>query len=123
MKKIFTLLIIALSMGLSSCSTKQSAINDLRDLRNDIANYGYQYDVNEWIDAKNRFESIQNKLRKHQDDFTYQESKEVGRLKGECIAEFGKGVLQNIGNKAANLRGEFEGILEGLKEFKDAFKQ
>ena len=115
MKKIFALIALVACMALSSCNSKQAAINDLRSLRDDIAINGGNYDVNDWLKAKDRFEKVNEKLNKYRDEFSYEESRQIGQLKGECIAEFGKNVLLNIGNKALNAKGEIEGIVEGVK--------
>ena len=65
MKKIFALIALVACMALSSCNSKQAAINDLRSLRDDIAINGSNYDVNDWLKAKDRFEKVNEKLKKH----------------------------------------------------------
>lgn len=115
MKKILTIAIMALTICLSSCSTKESAISDLRNLRNNINDYGYRYDVNDWQNAVERYKKIDSKLNKYADKYTYEESREIGRLKGECVSGFAKGVAQNVGTKAGNLKAQIEGLVEGIK--------
>ena len=119
MKKYITILVMALVLGFSSCSTKGSAISDLRNLRNDIVDNGYRYEIDDWRDAANRYKKIDEKLKKHANDYTYEESREIGKLKGECVAGFANGVKQNVGDKANNLRGFIEGLVGG---FGDMFK-
>ena len=64
MKKIFALIALVACMALSSCNSKQAAINDLRNLRDDIAINGSNYDVNDWLKGKDRFEKVNEKLNK-----------------------------------------------------------
>ena len=120
MKKYLVIIAMALALCLSGCATKGSAISDLRNLRNDIVDYGYRYDVDDWRNAATRYQKIDEKLKKYANDYTYDESREIGRLKGECVAGFAKGVSQNAGDKVGNLRGFIEGIVDG---FGDAFKK
>ena len=65
------------------------------------------------------YKKIDEKLKKHANDYTYEESREIGKLKGECVAGFANGVKQNVGDKANNLRGFIEGLVGG---FGDMFK-
>ena len=115
MKKLFGLLLIIAAITMASCSSKNAAVNDLRNLRNDIENYGYRYDIEDWQKAKDKFVKIDEKLRKH--DYTYEESKEIGRLKGDCAKLFIQSLIQNIGTKADGIKGQIEGILESIRGF------
>lgn len=115
MKNTLVILSLMACMALASCNTKQSAINDLRNFRNEIVQNGSKYSVSDWIKAKERYDKVSEKLDKHRDKFTYEESRQIGQLKGECIATFGKNVIENIGNKALNAKGEIEGIVDGVK--------
>ena len=115
MKKFLTIAIMMLTLCLSSCSTKESAISDLRSLRNDINDYGYRYEVSDWQNAVERYKKIDGRLNKYADKYTYEESREIGRLKGECVSGFAKGVAQNVGTKAGNLKAQIEGLMEGVR--------
>ena len=87
MKKYLVIIAMALALCLSGCATKGSAISDLRNLRNDIVDYGYRYDVDDWRNAATRYQKIDEKLKKYANDYTYDESREIGRLKGEWLCQ------------------------------------
>lgn len=114
MKKTIILTISALTLLLSSCSTRQSAIADLRSLTSDIRTYGAEYTIRDWTKVKNEFEKIQGRLLKY--DYTPAERAEIGELKGQCVKYFAQGVVTNAAGKIIGISSEIKGILEGLKK-------
>ncbi len=114
MKKAFIISISALALLLSSCSTRTSAISDLRALTSDIRNYGSEYTISDWKKVKNEFEKIQDRLSKY--DYSAAERQEIGELKGQCVKYFAKGVVTNAAGQIIGISSEIKGILEGLKK-------
>jgi len=106
--------IIGLAMLLSSCSAKQNAISNLRSLTYDIRDHGAEYTVRDWKEVKERFDKISNKLNTY--DLTAAENDEIGRLKGQCVSYFAKGVVENVSTKVVNTAAQAKGIIEGIKE-------
>ncbi|MCR5312369.1 MAG: hypothetical protein K6E54_01735 [Bacteroidaceae bacterium] len=114
-KVLFTILVAGLC--LASCSTKSSAVSDLRSLSNDIQENGSTYTVEEWKAVKNKFEKVSEKINKY--EYTAEEYEEIGELKGKCVAYFAKGVVNNVTNKITNVANQIKGVVNGVK---DAFK-
>lgn len=114
MKKKIILGIIVLGACLSSCSTKNTAVSDLRSLSQEIATNGAEYTADEWKEVKKKYDDINAKLDKY--EYTAEENVEIGRLKGQCVASFAKGVATNVKGKVVNAASQVKGIIEGIKE-------
>lgn len=114
MKKITLILISALTLLLSSCSTRTSALADLRSLTNDIRTYGAEYTLSDWKKVKHEYDKIQDRLLRY--DYTPSERQEIGDLKGQCVKYFAKGIVTNAAGQIIGVSSEIKGILEGLKK-------
>lgn len=101
---------------LSSCATKQNAVNQLRAFQQEIEVNGAMYDLNEWKKAATKYAKINKKIYKHYNEYSAQELEEVGRINGQCVASFAKGTAQNIAGKAQGAVGIIKGIVDGVKE-------
>lgn len=112
MKLKYVWIILAV-LTFTSCSTKMSAVKDLRHLNYELATYGDQYNLEDWKAAAADFQEINQRIRRY--DYTAEQREEIGRLKGECIANFGKGVVSNTITKITNAASELKGLIEGLK--------
>lgn len=99
---------------MTSCSPKTTAINNLRSLTYDIRDHGAEYTVRDWKEVKERFDKLSNKLNTY--DLTREENDEIGRLKGQCVSYFAKGVFENVSTKVVNTAAQAKGIIEGIKE-------
>jgi len=114
MKKAFIISISALALLLSSCSTRTSAISDLRALTSDIRNYGADYTISDWKKVKNEYDKIQDRLSRY--DYSAAEREEIGDLKGQCVKYFAKGIVTNAAGQIIGISSEIKGILNGLKK-------
>ncbi len=101
---------------LSSCATKQRAVNDLRALQQDIETSGAFYSIKEWTKAAQDYAKINKKIYKHYSDYTAEELSEIGKLNGQCAASFAKGTAQNLGSKAQGVANLIKGIIDGVGE-------
>lgn len=99
---------------MSSCSTKTSAISDLRSLTYDIREYGAEYTLADWKRVKNEYDKIDSRIRQY--DYTPAEREEIGELKGQCVKYFAKGLVTNAAGQIIGISSEIKGILEGLKK-------
>ncbi len=101
-----------------SCSTSDSALNDLRTLNQQITIEGPTYGLNDWRSAATKYYKTDKKIAKFVADgkYTDAEMQEIGELQGSCVSGFAKGLGQNISNKARNAASLIKGLVNGLKE-------
>ena len=120
MKKnnILTVLTVAMAMllvvGLSSCSTKQHAINQLERFSEELRDHSAQYSVAEWERAGEKFVEIRKNISKHELDYTPEEKAKIGRLEGDCARYMAKGAKEGVFDKIQNIGNEIKGILNGI---------
>lgn len=111
-------LMFALIIGLISCNSKQTPINDLSDLSEEIKDDGAEYSQDDWEKAAQEFEMIAQELKRYKSEYTDEELREIGRLEGICLAYFAKQSLHTLNNDIKNAIKETEGIWDGfVKEF------
>lgn len=111
MKKIISLCFVAAIM-LASCQTKQSALNDLRSLNQEIRMNGENYSVNEWTQVGKRYYEINKKITKHAGDYTDAEVKEIGELNGQCVRSFTTGAITKVKGAKAMIESFIGGFLK-----------
>lgn len=116
MKTKLLLVIACVGLVFTSCSTKTSAINDLRSLQRNIEMKGETYTVEDWEKAKDKFEKINKQIEKNIDKYTAEEYEEIGRLEGQCVSSFAKSVVSNVKNKVTNAASALKGLIDGIKE-------
>lgn len=104
------LLIMVVALLLTGCSAKRTAMNDLRHFTTQLQTHGNEYTVEDWKEAAVDFKNISDRISKH--EYTAEEREEIGRMKGECLASFGKSVVNKITNAASELKGLFEGLIK-----------
>ena len=111
-------LMFVLIIGLISCNSKQTPINDLSDLSEEIKDDGAEYSQDDWEKAAQEFEMIAQELKRYKSEYTDEELREIGRLEGICLAYFTKQSLHTLNNDIKNAIKETEGIWDGfVKEF------
>lgn len=106
-----------LVLATSSCSTSQSALNDLRQLSYNINTQGNTYGVKEWSRTADKYYKVDKKIVGYiqKDAYTQEELEEIGQLQVDCLAGFTTGVRENISNKVNNAASLIKGILNGWK--------
>lgn len=109
MKKI--LFICAIVLSLCSCQTKQSAINDLRNLNREMQVYGNSYSLNDWKDAGERYYKINKRIKGHLSDYSDADIKEISELNGSCLRSFTEGAVTKVQGAASALKSLVEGFL------------
>lgn len=116
MKKniLYILCFITLFAATSCTTSRTAAIDDLRDLRNEIRDNGTDYTLHDWNKAANKYGKIQNKLARH--TYSNREQEEIGELKGECMSYFAKSVATNFAGSMSRVGSHLKGLLEGLKK-------
>lgn len=100
-----------------SCSTSNSALNDLRTLNNNIATEGSTYTLSDWRSAGMKYYKTDKKIAKYaaKGKYTDEEMQEIGELQGSCLGGFAKGLGQNLTTKVNNAASLIKGIVDGFK--------
>lgn len=115
MKKLLLIcLAFILLMGITSCDSSQSAIKDLEVLLNEIEENYQSYTDEDWEAMSLSYSAIEEELAKY--EYTDEELKEIGRLKGKCMGYLTKQSLKNLEKQIKDLTKELEGGIEGFLE-------
>lgn len=115
-QKTVAILGFAAMLLLASCSTSQSAVNDLRSFQQEIEVNGAMYTIKDWKKAAKSYARINKRIYKHYSEYTPQQLQEVGKLNGQCAASFAKATTQSVASKAQGAVGIIKGIVDGVKE-------
>ena len=115
MKKIYYLVVCGVfAMLFASCSTKQSAINQLESFSTELCDHSRYYGIQDWEKAGKKFVDITKKVKKHEMDYTPEEKARIGRLEGECAGYMARGVKDNVTDRLRGLLNEIQGIIQGV---------
>lgn len=111
---LYSFLVIGVGcwLMLSSCTTKQGAINNLRSFSYELRDRSAYYDVNDWDKALNKFMKLREEINKH--EYSSDEYRTIGQLEGECASYMVKGAKDGIINRVSTYTNELQGILEGI---------
>ena len=104
----------ALALALASCTTKQSAIDQLETFTYELRDNSRNYDFNDWEEAGKKFVKIRSKIHKHEFDYTAEEKVKIGKLEGQCATYMVQGAQEGVLDKLMNFGGELKGILDGI---------
>ena len=113
-KYLFICLTFALVFSFTSCDSSQSAINDLEVLLQEIETNYQTYTEEDWENMSLSYSAIEEELAKH--EYTDEELKEIGRLKGKCMGYLTKQSLKDLERQIKDLTKELEGGIEGFLE-------
>lgn len=107
---------IVLVLALASCSTKQSAINQLENFSTELRDHSRYYDVQDWEKAGKKFVELTKTVKKYQMDYTPEELARIGRLEGECAGYMARGAKENFTDRLNGFINELKGILQGVTD-------
>ena len=107
---------IVLVLTLASCSTKQSAINQLESFSTELRDHSRYYDVQDWEKAGQKFVKLTKTVKKYQMDYTPEELARIGRLEGECAGYMARGAKENFTDRLNGFINELKGILQGVTD-------
>ena len=83
MKKIKSMMLVALTcLALTACDSKESTINDLRTLQEQVSAGTKEWTTAEWKDFLAKYEEIESQLANY--ELTELEKEEVEKLKNKC---------------------------------------
>ena len=116
MKTIKLIICGVMVLMLASCSTKQSAINQLESFSTELRDHSRYYDVQDWEKAGKKFVDVTKKVKKYQMDYTPEELARIGKLEGECAGYMARGAKENITDRLNGFINELKGILQGVTD-------
>ena len=115
MKKVYYLVVCGVfAMLFASCSTKQTAINQLESFSTELRDHSRYYDIQDWESAGKKFVDITKKVRKYELDYTPEEKARIGKLEGECAGYMARGAKDNVTDRLRGLLNEIQGIIQGV---------
>ena len=118
-KKVVSIVTLSLAAmlsmgGLSSCNTKQHAINQLENFSYELRDHSARYSVNDWQRAGEKFLKIRQNISKHELEYTPEEKDRIGKLEGKCAGYMAKGMKEGVFDKVKAFGNELKGILKGI---------
>ena len=115
MKKIYYFVVCGVfAMLFASCSTKQTAINQLESFSTELRDHSRYYGIQDWEKAGKKFVDITKKVKKYELDYTPEELARIGKLEGECAGYMARGAKDNVTDRLRGLLNEIQGIIQGV---------
>lgn len=112
-KKMFMGLALIVAMLLvSSCATRESAINDLENFSYELRDNSQYYTAKKWRKAVDKFGRIRREISRH--DYTVAERQRIGKLEGDCARYMMRGAKDGVMNSVFGLGSEIQGILDAI---------
>ena len=111
-KMLMGLALIVATLSVSSCATRESAINDLEKFSYELRDNSQYYTAKKWRKAVNKFGRIRREIARH--DYTVAERQRIGRLEGDCARYMVRGAKDGVVNSVFGLGSEIQGILDAL---------
>jgi len=109
---------MSLVFCLLACSTKQGPISYLEDLAGEVQANGSNYSEEDWRAVANELDAIESEMEQYKGEYTDDELKKIGRLKGILLAQYTKYSIKSIKGEVENTITEAEGLIDGfLKGF------
>ena len=99
-----------------SCHSKQTPINKLESFTEEIQNNAQDYTEDDWKASAEELEQIENEIEQYKSEYTDAELKEIGRLKGICLAQFTKHSFKTFKDGFEDAMKEAEGLIEGFSQ-------
>ena len=111
-KMLMGLALIVAMLSVSSCATRESAINDLEKFSFELRDNSQYYTAKKWRKAVDKFGKIRREISRH--DYTVAERQRIGRLEGDCARYMVRGVKEGVMNSVFGLGSEIQGILDAF---------
>ena len=105
---------IAFSLGFSSCETSKTPIDHLSSLVEQVEDKYDEFTEDDWEKILSEYEKIEEDLSKY--EYTDDELKEIGKLKGRIYAKMTKNALKDFSKQIEDLGKQIEGGVEGFFE-------
>ena len=111
-KMLMGLALIVATLSVSSCATRESAVNDLEKFSYELRDNSQYYTAKKWRKAVDKFGKIRREISRH--DYTVAERQHIGRLEGDCARYMVRGAKNGVVNSVFGLGSEIQGILDAL---------
>lgn len=111
-KMLMGLALIVAILSVSSCATRESAVNDLEKFSYELRDNSQYYTAKKWRKAVNKFGRIRREIARH--DYTVAERQRIGRLEGDCARCMVRGAKDGVVNSVFGLGSEIQGILDAF---------
>ena len=93
-----SIIILLTAFFLVSCDSKETPVNELDDLIEEISENSKEYSDEEWEEATLQYQQIESDLEKHHSEYTDAELKEIGKKK-VSVSLSSQNVLQRISKR------------------------
>lgn len=110
MKKIAFLLSLFAVALFTSCDKRQSAINDLENLSEELKENSSDYNSQNWEEANEQYQLLVEKIDQY--EYTDEELKEIGRIKARCLKQMTKGAMKQLQDGIHSITKQMEGAIE-----------
>ncbi|WP_449017988.1 hypothetical protein [Prevotella sp.] len=111
-KMLMGLALIVAMLSVSSCATRESAINDLEKFSFELRDNSQYYTAKQWRRAVDKFGNIRREISRH--DYTVAERQRIGRLEGDCARYMVRGAKEGLMNSVFGLGSEIQGVLDAF---------
>lgn len=111
-KMLVGLALLVAMLSVSSCATRESAINDLEKFSFELRDNSQYYTAKKWRKAVDKFGKIRREISRH--DYTVAERQRIGRLEGDCARYMVRGAKEGVMNSVFGLGSEIQGILDAF---------
>ncbi len=111
-KMLMGLALIVAMLLVSSCATRESAINDLEKFSYELRDNSQYYTAKQWRRAVDKFGNIRREISRH--DYTVAERQRIGRLEGDCARYMVRGAKEGVMNSVFGLGSEIQGVLDAF---------
>lgn len=111
-RMVLGLALIVAMLSVSSCATRESAINDLENFSYELRDNSQYYTAKKWRRAIDKFGRIRREISRH--DYTVAERQRIGRIEGDCARYMVRGAKDGVVNSVFGLGSEIQGILDAF---------
>ncbi len=125
MKRNIIVLLVLSCIGLCSCSSKQTPIDDLASLAEELTENGEEYTDEDWETAASEYAAIEEELQEYH--YTNEEHKKIGKLKGRIFylisSKYAKNKINQFANELSGVMEELNDSIDMSNELKDLFDE
>ena len=115
-KKTLRVIMIAVVVcTMSSCSTKQQAINRLDKFATELRKNSADYTLEDWKKAAEKYQKVNNKILKH-DDYTLNEQKEIAKKELDALIAIKQGLADRVPGIIYDFITDFGSLHEKIEE-------